>query len=679
MRRFCLSALLLTLAAPAAFPNDVATEAIPMAMRERVEDAIQSVYPTLVRIHVVANTFREGREMKFEASGSGAIITKEGHVITNHHVAGHAKRLVCTLSNREQVDAELIGSDAATDIAVIKLLPEKPMDYPVAEFGDSSQVKVGDYVMAMGSPLSLSQSVTLGIVSNTEMVMPRRMFGRLEQDGEDVGALVRWIAHDAQIYGGNSGGPLVNLDGKIVGINEISVGLGGAIPGNLARAIADEIMVRGEVRRAWLGVAVHPLLRYSGREEGLLIGDTIEGGPAAKAGLQSGDILLSVNGEKTTVRFEEQLPEFNQMAAALPIGEPAEVTVLRDGEVKSFTITPIEREDMLPDQKEFKQWGVTVRDISFVLAKEMKRDSQDGVLVTSVRPGGPAGEAKPGLDRNDIIVKVNDEEIKNVADLRRVTDQITAGAEEPVSALTTFERKAATHVTVVDVGISELNDPGLEVKKAWLPVETQVITRDIASQMSENGDLRGFRVTQVYKGTTADEAGLEVGDLIVAVDGTPLTASAPEHYEELPALVRNYRVGTEAELDIIRDGERKTIPVELVLAPKLQREMKKYRDENFEFTVRDITFFDRADERWEQEQRGVLVEEVRPGGWASLGLLNVGDLIVEVDGKKSTDVETLENIMDGIAEDQPKSVVFKVIRGIYNTFIEIVPDWEDNS
>ncbi|MEX2016707.1 MAG: trypsin-like peptidase domain-containing protein, partial [Candidatus Hydrogenedentales bacterium] len=189
MRRFFLIALI-TLAAPSAFPADVATEAVPAAIRERVEDSINAVYPTLVRIHVVANTFREGREMKFEASGSGAIITKEGHVITNHHVAGHAKRLVCTLANREQVDAELIGSDAATDIAVIKLLPEEPMDFPVAEFGDSSQVRVGDYVMAMGSPLALSQSVTLGIVSNTEMVMPRRMFGRLEQDGEDVGALV---------------------------------------------------------------------------------------------------------------------------------------------------------------------------------------------------------------------------------------------------------------------------------------------------------------------------------------------------------------------------------------------------------------------------------------------------------------------------------------------------------
>ncbi|MEX2015496.1 MAG: PDZ domain-containing protein, partial [Candidatus Hydrogenedentales bacterium] len=429
--------------------------------------------------------------------------------------------------------------------------------------------------------------------------------------------------------------------------------------------------------RAWLGVAIQPLQRYSGHEAGILVGDVLEGGPAAEAGVQSGDILLRVNGEATTVRFEEQLPEFNQMAAALPIGEPVEVTVLRGGEEKTFTVTPREREDMLPDQKEFKQWGVTVRDISYVLAKEMKRDNQEGVLVTSVRPGGPAGEAKPSLDRNDIIVEVNDQPVKNVEDLRRVTDELTEGAEDPISVLTTFERKAATHVAVVDVGISELNDPGLEVKKAWLPVETQVITRDIASQMSEE-DLKGFRITQVYEGSTADEAGLEVGDLIVSVDGTLLTASAPEHYEELPALVRNYRVGTMAELEVIREGEKQTIPVELVLAPKLQREMMKYRDESFEFTVRDITFFDRADERWELEQQGVLVEEVRPGGWASLGLLNVGDLIVEVDGQPITDVSTLENVMDKIVENEPKSVVFKVLRGIYNTYIEIVPDWEDN-
>ena len=163
------------------------------------------------------------------------IFTPQGDVITNHHVAGNAKQIICTLMSKEEVDADLIGTDPLTDISVIRLRPTKPREFPVAKFGDSSALRVGDHVMAMGSPLALSQSVTLGIVSNTTMVMPD-IFGpnRMELEGEDVGSMVRWIGHDAAITGGNSGGPLVNLQGEVVGINEISYGLSGAIPGNLA-------------------------------------------------------------------------------------------------------------------------------------------------------------------------------------------------------------------------------------------------------------------------------------------------------------------------------------------------------------------------------------------------------------------------------------------------------------
>src|ERR1022692_3962336 len=155
--------------------------------------------------------------------GSGAIISQDGYLITNHHVAGHAARIVCTLWNREEVEAELIGTDPLTDIAVLKLKPESPRQFVPARFGDSARLRVGDAVLAMGSPMALSQSVTLGIISNVEMIMPR-MFGnqgRFQLDGEDVGSLIRWIAHDAAIYPGNSSGPLVNLRGEIVGINEI--------------------------------------------------------------------------------------------------------------------------------------------------------------------------------------------------------------------------------------------------------------------------------------------------------------------------------------------------------------------------------------------------------------------------------------------------------------------------
>src|SRR4030095_4155853 len=207
--------------------------------RTRVDSAIARVRPALVRIRVVSTEFSEGREIKQQSVGSGAIITKDGYIITNHHVAGHAARMFCTLWNREEVDDELIGPDAMTDISVIKLKPDSPREFQYVGFGDSTKMRVGDNVLAMGSPMALSQSVTLGIISNVEMIMPRFFGGsRFRLDGEDVGSLVKWIGHDAPIYGGNSGGPLVNLDGDIIGINEISFGLGGAIPGNLAKSVA---------------------------------------------------------------------------------------------------------------------------------------------------------------------------------------------------------------------------------------------------------------------------------------------------------------------------------------------------------------------------------------------------------------------------------------------------------
>ncbi len=646
------------------------------SLRAAVDSSVAIVKPALVRVHVVSTSYRNGREEKYQSTGSGVIITPEGHVITNHHVAGHATRLVCTLSTREEIDAELIGTDAMTDIAIIKLNPPDGRTFPTAPFGDSDAARVGDNVLAMGSPLSLSQSVTLGIVSNTETVLTRRLgFRSFRQDGEDIGALVKWIAHDAVIYPGNSGGPLVNMSGEIIGINEISVGLGGAIPGNLAKEVAESLIERGSVLRSWIGITIQPLLKHGDRERGILVSGAIEGSPADEAGLESGDILVSLNGVDTTVRFEEQLPAFNRLVAELPIGSKVEAVVLREGREQTITITTTERKKRRPQQREFKKWGITARDISFMMSKEMKRDDQDGVAVTSVRPGGAAGDAKPNIRRGDVIVAVGGRQIGGIEDLVTATRELTEGADAPVSTLTTFERREESYVTVVDVGISELNDPGLEVKKAWLPVDTQVITRDIAKLLDDTS-LTGFRITQVYAESTAEEAGLQIGDYITAVDGEKLTASAPEHYEELPTLIRSYRAGSEVELNVLRNGEQMKIAVELVRAPKLDREMRKYRDELFEYMARNITFFDKARENWEQEERGVLVSEVVSGGWAALGMLQVGDLIKEIGGEPVADVDGLRELMERVAEEQPPSVVIKVVRGIYTVFVELEPKWE---
>lgn len=652
-------------------------EEAPGAFRTQIEAAAAKIKPALVRIDVVDAYYAEGREQKAEASGSGVVISEEGHVVTNHHVAGHAKQLKCTFENKEEIEAELVGTDPMTDISVIKLKPTDGRKFPVAQFGDSDQVMVGDQVLAMGSPLALSQSVTLGIISNNQMTLPAWVTrgGGLEQDGEDVGSLVRWLGHDAEIHPGNSGGPLVDINGAIIGINEIKLGLSGAIPGNLAREVAEKLIQHGEVARAWMGLSMQPRLKFGEAKRGALVGGVIKGGPADKAGVQSGDILLAVNDAPVDVQFDVQLPLFNRLVAALPIGQPAKLTVARGGAEQVLEVTPEKREPIELKQVELKQWGLTVRNLSLMIAKEMKRENTEGVLVTSVRPGGPAGDAKPEIKSRDVIVAVNGQAVKNVEALQALTAEITKDAKEPLPVLTNFERKTAQFVTVAKVGIKELEDPGLEVKKAWLPVETQVITRDIARGL-QDPELTGFRVTRVYEGSTAEKAGVKIGDLILSVDGEKMTASQPEHYEELSAYIRQMSVGAQAELAVRRGTEDMKISVELVRAPKLPREMKKYDDENFEFTVRDITFFDKSDEAWKQEQRGVLVDNVRSGGWADLGNLSSGDLLLQVDGKDTVDVDTTMGILEALAKAKPKAVVFKVLRGIHTMFIELEPKWD---
>jgi serine protease Do len=650
---------------------------LPGSVRAAVDRAIAKMQPTLVRIHVVSMEYREGREIKMQEVGSGAIISKDGYLVTNHHVAGHGARMVCTLWNREEVDAELVGTDPLTDISVLKLKPKKPREFAFAKFGDSSKIAVGDTVLAMGSPMALSQSVTLGILSNVEMIMPKFFgpFGRFRLDGEDVGTLVRWIGHDAAIYPGNSGGPLVNLNGEIIGINEISFGLSGAIPGNLARSSTEGLIAHGKIVRSWLGMDVQPLFKHTEGVKGVLVSGVLEGSPAAIASLKTGDLIVRLAGTPVDVHYDEQMPDFMRLVTSLPIGKEIAVVAVRDAKEITLHMRPTERGEIYPKQQELKQWGLTFRNISFLAAKEMKRTNQEGVLVTSVRPGGPAGESKPAITDRDIIVEVNGKPIKNTAELIEFTASETRGKTEPTPVVATFERKAQRFMTVVKVGVEELRDPGLEVTKAWLPVEMHVISRDIAKQLGKP-DLKGFYVTRVYPKTAAEKAGLKPGDFIVAVDGEKLTASGPEHEEELTALIRQYDIATKVELTVLRGSEQVKIPVELARSPKLQREMKKYRNEKFEFTARDISFFDIAEEQWPLDQRGALVEDVKPGSWAELGALYADDLILEVGGEPVLDVESLKAIMDKAEKQRKPSLIVKVRRGIHTPYLELEPAWE---
>jgi serine protease Do len=671
-------ALLPALALPAVADDGTkaAPANLPDPVRAAMASAIEKVYPALVRIHVVTVSYFEGREFKGEAFGSGVIISSDGYVVTNHHVAGKAKRIKCTLPNKEEIEATLIGTDALADIAVIKLnLAGRPKDrpLPVAQFGDSDALKVGDRVLAMGSPRALSQSVTMGIVSNLDMTIPRA-FGAFRLDGEEVGSLVKWIGHDAQIHPGNSGGPLVNLDGQIIGINDIGFGLGGAIPGNLAREVADQLIQYGEVKRSWLGVSVQPLLKSSTTDHGLLLGGVVPGSPAEKAGLKAGDIIVSINGKPFTIRYSEQIPEFNRYVLRIPIGSVIEVVYVRDGKEQKATLTTQERGAAEGKEIELLNWGLTLQELTLLAAKDLKREPHSGLLITSVRVGGPSAEAKPALQANDVVTAAAGKPVKTLEDLEKITRDLTEGKDKPTNVLVEFERRTQKMMTVVKVGEPETPDRSADASKAWLPVDTQVLTTDLAEALNLK-DTKGVRITQVFPGNTADKAGLKVGDILVKFDDEAIDVSKPEDAEVFTTMVRRHRIGSKVKLELIREGKPMTLEVALAASPRSTREMVEYQNTRFEFRARDLVFQDRVNQELPSDQKGALITLVDRGGWAALARLHVNDIVLAVDGKPIKTVADLRETMKEIESIKPPRVVFFVRRGLHTTFLELEPAW----
>ncbi|MDH4180197.1 MAG: PDZ domain-containing protein, partial [Armatimonadota bacterium] len=475
---------------------------------------------------------------------------------------------------------------------------------------------------------------------------------------------------------GNSGGPLVDLQGRVVGINEMQFGLGAAIPGNLARTIAEKLVANGKVTRAWIGLEVQPLLRSQPDLAGVLVSNAIPGSPAEDAGLEPGDILTSLGGSPVSVRFPEELPLFNQLVADLPIGKTVKAVLLRDGSPLTLDVRTEDRDIARPKEREFPEWGMTARNLALVEAKELRRDTRDGVLLTSLRSGGPCDDAKPKLVERDIIVAVDGKPVPRLKDLDEITRTLTADAHDLVPTVVTFDRGVERYLTVAEIGRKPLPQPAQEVRKAWIGISTQVLTRELAEALGLEG-VTGVRITQVLPGTSADQAGLRVGDLIVALDGEEIPASRPQHQDLFPAMVRRYDIGAGAELTIIRDGARSAVPVLFQESPPAAREMKTYRDDVFDFAVRDLSMADRTSRKWQQDRSGVLVAAVSEGGWAALAHLAVGDVLVAVDGEPTPNADALESLMKRAATDKRTSVVLHAFRGIHAIYIELLPKWTD--
>jgi len=348
--------------------------------------------------------------------GSGFVYDNRGHILTNNHVVDGAEKIKVTYSDGTEVDAKVIGTDKQTDVAVIKVEDTSHQALPK---GDSSKLKVGEMVMAVGSPFELSQSVTTGIIS------------ALERNAVGINDYESFIQTDAPINRGNSGGPLVNMNGEVVGINSAIVsggsgndGIGFAIPMKLASSVADMIIKEGKVRYARIGIELAPLTPTLARQfgldpttKGVLVGNVLPGSPADKSGLKQGDVITSFAGEKVQDRSS-----FRLKVATSEVAKPYEIGYLRDGKEQTASIVPapadkvvfeIERKDRSeegspksePAKAAINDFGLEVQPLTAELAKPLGLPaSLKGLVVSSVKEGSPAAEA--GIQEGDVITKI---------------------------------------------------------------------------------------------------------------------------------------------------------------------------------------------------------------------------------------------------------------------------------
>jgi len=351
------------------------------------------------------------REFRQKSLGSGFIIDKEGYIITNNHVVEKAEQIKVRLSDKKEYDAQVIGTDPKTDLALIKIKAAGSL--PVVRLGDSDKLEVGEWVVAIGNPFGLEQTVTTGIISAKGRVI-------------GAGPYDDFLQTDASINPGNSGGPLFNLKGEVVGINTAIVaggqGIGFAIPVNMAKGLLPQLK-KGKVVYGYIGVYIQditPELAASfGLKEakGVLVSDVTPDSPAKKAGMNKGDVILEYDGKQV-----EEKGQLTKMVGRTPIGKKVKLVVLRDKEQKTLWVTIGELSEKqvtaaAAKPEETDHWGIKVQDISPDMAAHLGLPSNAGVVIAEVEPGSPADEEN--LQPGDVIIEVEHNQIKGLADFRK--------------------------------------------------------------------------------------------------------------------------------------------------------------------------------------------------------------------------------------------------------------------
>ncbi|HEY0722271.1 MAG TPA: DegQ family serine endoprotease [Gammaproteobacteria bacterium] len=363
-----------------------------------------------------------------QSLGSGFIIDTDGYVLTNNHVVEDAEEILVLLSDRRELKAKLIGSDKRSDIALLKV---DARNLPVVKIGKSEKLKVGEWVMAIGSPFGFDHSVSVGVVSALGRNLPSENY-------------VPFIQTDVAINPGNSGGPLFNLDGEVVGINSQIysrtggfMGLSFAIPIDVAMEVVAQLKSKGYVARGWLGVLIQDVTRDLAESFGMktpsgaLVSKVLDESPAAKAGLKTGDVILEFDGK--AINRSSDLPP---LAGHAPIGSTVKLKILRNGKTQTVQVKVAElpSEEKLAEasttEKKGKadRLGLTVADLNAEQRKALEIE-RNGVLVQEIEEGAAA---EAGIRRGDVILKINGNDVDNVAQLRKLVEGLPAGKSVPV-------------------------------------------------------------------------------------------------------------------------------------------------------------------------------------------------------------------------------------------------------
>lgn len=378
-------------------------------------------------------------KMKTSSLGSGVIIDRDGLILTNNHVIEKADEIKIKLQNGKEYDAKLVGRDPKTDLALIKVKPDS--DFPnAAPLGNSDAIAVGDWVMAVGNPFGLGHTVTVGIISAKGRVI-------------GAGPYDDFLQTDAAINPGNSGGPLFNMNGEIVGVNTAIVaqgqGIGFAIPVNMAKELLPQLK-SGKIVRGWLGVMIQDITPELAKSfdvkagKGVLIGDIVEDGPAAKSDLARGDIVTHFNGKEVN-----DAHELSRSVAAIPPGTQVSLDILRDGKPKTIQmkIGEMPEDETIRETTAKKEtaWGLTVQNLTPDLIQKFGLNKEErGVIIIGVEPGSAAYEAK--LRPGDLIKEINRQKIQNLRDY----NQVVSDTKKDESLLILVKREDHTFYVVLN-------------------------------------------------------------------------------------------------------------------------------------------------------------------------------------------------------------------------------------